>query len=139
MKTYLTVTDTDIILFDGICVLCSAWVFFVIRRDPKARFKFASVQSAAGQTLLQRLGLPTDHYDTMVYIQAGHVYMRSSAFLRIVQQFGWGWRLFAAFAFRCPRPVRDYCYDRIARNRYRLFGKRQQCLLPSAAIQARFL
>jgi len=130
---------SDIILFDGVCRLCSGWVFFVIHRDPKGQFKFASVQSPEGQALLRWLDLPTETYDTMVYIHCGQSYYRSTAFLKIVPAFGWQWRWFAKVAWLVPLPIRDWLYNRIALNRYGLFGKRRSCLLPTPDIQARFL
>ena len=129
----------DIILFDGVCRLCSGWVFFVMERDKDARFMFASVQSAEGQELLQWLGLPTDSYDTMVYIHNGKAYYRSTAFLKIVPAFGWWWKTFAHLALLVPRMLRDWVYDRIALNRYVLFGRRQSCLMPTPEINERFL
>jgi len=129
----------DIILFDGVCHLCCGWVMFVIQRDPSARFKFVSVQSPIGQDILRYLNLPTDVYDTMVYIQNGHVYYRSTAFLHIVPAFGWIWRGLAWFALFVPRSLRDWLYDRVAKNRYCWFGKRETCLIPTPEIESRFL
>ncbi len=139
MATPSSVTrHPHIILFDGVCNLCSAWVHFVYRRDGDGKFAFASVQSAAGQELLAWCGLPTDRYDTMVYLENGVPHTRSDAFLQIVSHFPapWSW---LAGARIVPRPLRNWCYDRIARNRYALFGQKDQCLVPSRDLAARFI
>ncbi|MGD8940591.1 MAG: thiol-disulfide oxidoreductase DCC family protein [Gammaproteobacteria bacterium] len=127
-----------IILFDGVCNLCSAWVQFVCRRDPKSTFKFVSVQSETGKTLLAWCGLPTEQYDTMVYIEHGTGYIRSAAFLRIVQHLPFPWPLLAIGSL-IPRGIRNWLYDRIALNRYRLFGKTVVCFTPSDELSKRFL
>lgn len=128
-----------IILFDGVCNLCAAWVQFVIKRDPNAQFTFASVQSPQGQALLAWCGLPTNQYDTMVYIENGQAFFRSTAFFKIVCQFNAAWRLFTVLGSIVPTVIRDWLYDRIALNRYRLFGQREVCLMPSASLTSRFL
>jgi predicted DCC family thiol-disulfide oxidoreductase YuxK len=131
-------THSKIILFDGVCNLCAAWVHFVIKRDPQQKFKLASVQSAEGQMLLQWCGLPVTQYDTMVYIENGQAYFRSTAFLHIIQHFGALWPLLS-WGRIVPRVIRDWLYDRIALNRYRLFGKRTVCLMPSPSLAQHFL
>jgi predicted DCC family thiol-disulfide oxidoreductase YuxK len=96
------------------------------------------VQSAEGQALLAWGGLPTDHFDSMALIEDGQMLLRSDAVLRIVAQLPGAWRHLAWLRL-VPRPVRDWCYDRIALNRYRLFGRYDSCLLPSADHARRFL
>jgi predicted DCC family thiol-disulfide oxidoreductase YuxK len=127
-----------VLLFDGVCKLCNAWVRFLIRHDPQQRFRLASVQSVQGQALLAWFGLPTDHFDTMALVENGQLLLRSDALLRIVAQLPGFWR-FLAWLRIIPRPVRDWCYDRIALNRYRLFGRYDSCLLPGADHARRFL
>jgi predicted DCC family thiol-disulfide oxidoreductase YuxK len=127
-----------VVLFDGVCKLCNAWVRFLIRHDPQQRFRLASVQSVQGQALLAWFGLPTERFDTMALIEEGELLVRSDALLRIVAQLPGSWR-FLAWLRIIPRPVRDWCYDRIALNRYRLFGRYDSCLLPSADHARRFL
>ncbi|KPJ93452.1 MAG: hypothetical protein AMJ53_07200 [Gammaproteobacteria bacterium SG8_11] len=127
-----------IILFDGVCNLCSTWVQFVFRRDPDHKFKFVSVQFETGKALLTWCGLPNDHYDTMVYIDHGTVHTRSQAFLKIVQHFQPLWPLLRA-GILIPRFIRDWMYDRIALNRYCLFGKTDACFTPSDELSKRFL
>lgn len=127
-----------IILFDGVCNLCAAWVSFVVARDPQQKFKFASVQSPEGQALLTWCGLPTDQFDTMVYIENGQPYYKSTAFLHIIKHFGALWPVLSLGRIT-PHWPRDWLYDRIASNRYRLFGKREVCLIPTPELMARFL
>jgi len=127
-----------IILFDGVCNLCSGWVQFVYQRESQAHFKFVSVQSETGQMLLQWSGLPTDRYETMVYIEHGQAYFKSDAFLQIVSLLKKPWPLINTGKF-IPKFMRDWMYDRVARNRYRLFGRRKLCMLPSKPLKQRFL
>ena len=127
-----------IILFDGECKLCSAWVPFVIKRDPDAIFKFCSVQSPKGQELLSTHGLDTNNFETMVLIVDDEALFRSEAFFEIIKQLKkpWPWlRVLRIF----PLGFRDWCYDKIAKNRYKLFGKLDCCMTPSKEIQDRFL
>ena len=127
-----------IILFDGVCKLCSAWIKFVYRWDSRGEFKFVAVQSETGKTLLTWCGLPTDYYETMVYVEQGEAYFRSTAFLKIVRSLDSPWPLLAA-GRGIPLSVRDWLYNRIALNRYRLFGKRDSCLIPTKDLARRFL
>lgn len=127
-----------VVLFDGVCKLCNGWAKFLIRHDPAARFRLCSVQSSEGQAILQWFGLPTDHFDTMAYVESGALFVRSTAVLRILAQLPAPWRLLAGLRL-VPRPLRDWCYDRIALNRYRLFGRYDSCLLPDADHARRFL
>ncbi len=128
-----------IILFDGVCNLCAAWVQFVVKRDPHARFKFASVQSAQGQALLAWCGLPITQYETMVYIENGQAFFKTTAFFNIVRQFNSAWLAFATASKLMPLVIKDWLYDRIALNRYHLFGQKEQCLIPSTPLIQRFL
>lgn len=127
-----------VVLFDGVCKLCNGWARFLIRHDSEQRFRLASVQSSQGQALLAWGGLPTDHFDSMALIENGQMLLRSDAVLRVLAQLPGAWRHLAWLRV-IPRPLRDWCYDRIARNRYRLFGRYEQCLLPSADHARRFL
>lgn len=130
--------NNPIILFDGECKLCSTWVPFVIKRDPDAIFKFCSVQSPKGQELLSMHGLDTDNFETMVLIVDEKALFRSEAFFEIIKQLQrpWPWlRVLRIF----PVVFRDWCYDKIAKNRYKLFGKHDYCMIPSKEIMDRFL
>jgi predicted DCC family thiol-disulfide oxidoreductase YuxK len=127
-----------IILFDGVCNLCNGSVDFIIRRDRCGIFRFASLQSAAGRALLQQHGLPPDTLDSVVLVDEAGVHARSTAALRIARKLGAAWPLAYAFIV-VPRPLRDALYDFIAHRRYRWFGKRETCRLPSPAERDRFL
>ncbi|ARU88657.1 thiol-disulfide oxidoreductase DCC family protein [Pseudomonas sp. M30-35] len=127
-----------VVLFDGVCKLCNGWAKFLIRHDAEQRFRLASVQSTEGQALLEWGGLPIDHFDSMALIENGQILLRSDAVLRIVGQLPGPWR-YLGWLRLIPRPIRDWCYDRIALNRYRLFGRYDHCLLPSADHARRFL
>ncbi|MGA4321173.1 thiol-disulfide oxidoreductase DCC family protein [Ectopseudomonas hydrolytica] len=127
-----------VVLFDGVCKLCNGWAKFLIRHDPARQFRLASVQSAQGQALLAWYGLPTDRFDTMALIDEAGLHVRSTALLRILSRLPQPWRALRLLRL-VPRSLRDWCYDRIALNRYRLFGRHAVCLLPTADHAERFL
>ena len=127
-----------IILFDGVCNLCSAFLSFIYERDKKVSFKFAWIQSEHGEEISKWLNLPTNNYETMVYIENGNPYLRSSAFLRIVKFLKFPWAELS-IGFIVPKFIRDWIYDRVASNRYKLFGKKDQCLIPTGDLKKRFL
>ncbi|GMV90363.1 MAG: thiol-disulfide oxidoreductase [Candidatus Hydrogenedentota bacterium] len=130
--------EHPVLLFDGVCNLCNGAVQFIIKRDTDAQFRFASLQSDAGQALLNQHDLPTEDFDTMVYIEGDTVYTKSTAGLRIARRLGGLWPLLYAFIV-IPRPIRDAVYGVIVRNRYRWFGKRDDCMVPTPDLRARFL
>ena len=130
-----------VILFDGVCNLCNTAVQWVIGRDKDRRFDFASLQSEAARRELERIldeneidALP----DSIVLIDSDGVHTRSVAALRIGRALGRPWGLFSLGVF-VPRPIRDAIYDLVARNRYRWFGRRDTCMMPTPDIAARFL
>ena len=127
-----------IIAFDGICNLCNGIVDFVISRDRKKTFRFLSLQSATGRQLLERANLPANRLTTLVLIEQGRTYTKSTAALRIVRSLGGLWRL-AGILLIIPPPLRDAVYDLVARKRYRWFGTRTTCRVPSAEERDRFL
>jgi predicted DCC family thiol-disulfide oxidoreductase YuxK len=127
-----------VIVFDGVCNLCNGLVDFVIARDPDARFRFASLQSDAARRLLHGAQLEPPLRDSVVLIEHGHVFRRSEAALRIARRLGAPWS-FAYPLVAVPRPVRDWIYEVVARNRYRWFGKRPTCRVPTADLRRRFL
>jgi predicted DCC family thiol-disulfide oxidoreductase YuxK len=127
-----------VMLFDGVCNLCSAWVHFAIARDPQARVRFAAAQSPLGQAFLARHGLPLDVYDSFYFVEDGVAYEKSTAWFRMVSHLRWPWPWFRAGAI-VPRGLRDVAYDLVARNRYSWFGRREVCLVPTPDIVARFI
>jgi predicted DCC family thiol-disulfide oxidoreductase YuxK len=134
-------TTTDhhaVILFDGVCLLCSSAVQFILRNDPKGVFHFASLQSETGQRLLKKHHLPLDQLNTIVLIEDERPYTRSSAALRIARCLRGAWPLVYA-AIIIPAPIRNIGYSFVARNRYRWFGKTEHCMLPKPEYKGRFL
>lgn len=131
---------TSLVLFDGVCNLCNTSVLFIIDRDPAARFRFAALQSDAAAAALASLSaeVPQHGADSIVLIQDGRVYQRSDAALRIAQGLRRPWPFLGALLV-VPRPVRDWVYDLIARNRYRWFGRRDACRIPTTELKERFV
>jgi predicted DCC family thiol-disulfide oxidoreductase YuxK len=134
----VTEIPDDLILFDGVCNLCSALVQFVIRHDPVGKFRFAAIQSEIGREIFQSHGLDPADLQTFVFISDGRMFRRSDAAIEVVSRFGGVWRLFRVFQF-VPRVVRDLIYSTIARNRYRWFGRKEVCMIPTPEIKERFL
>lgn len=129
--------DDDVILYDGVCVFCSRWVRFVASRDREAHFRFTAIQSGYGSRLAQAFGIDPQDPDTNAVIHGGVAYFKSDAALTVLSLLP-GWSLVRAlFAF--PKPLRDAVYNLIARNRYRIFGKYDQCFAPDAAFRERVM
>lgn len=129
----------QIVLFDGVCNLCNSSVNFIIDRDPKARFKFAALQSEKGQELLsQILRTNESSFDSIVLISNNSVYIKSSAALRIARHLNGLWPILYSFMI-IPKPLRDFVYDFIAKNRYKWFGKSDVCRIPTPDLQSRFI
>jgi predicted DCC family thiol-disulfide oxidoreductase YuxK len=129
--------EKSIVLFDGVCNLCNSAVQFIIRRDHGSRFRFASLQSDKGRSLLA--DRPDLHgLDSIILIENGQYFTQSSAALRIARRLDGPWRA-SGILLIVPRWLRDPLYRWIARNRYRWFGKQQSCMLPTAEMKGRFL
>ena len=124
------------LLFDGVCTLCNGFVRFVIARDPAGRFQFAPLQSDAARRVLGAAPQPLP--DSLVLVENGRLFTRSTAALRVARGLRFPWPLAYVFV-AVPRPVRDYLYDAVARNRYRWFGRRESCMVPTPELRARFL
>lgn len=129
---------SSILLFDGVCNLCNGTVNFLLKRDKKQLFTFASLQSSAGQRLLAQFGLPQKEFHSFIYIKKDRLYQRSGAVLRVLRDLGGFWKLAAVFLL-LPAPVRDFVYNIIAKNRYRWFGKKKECMIPTPELKKRFL
>lgn len=127
-----------IVLFDGVCNFCNGAVNFLIRQDVGARLRFAALQSAAGQQLLQQYGLPQTSFASFVLIKNGQVYQKSDAVLQLIAYLPWYWQWPKGGAL-LPTAVRNGLYDFIARNRYKWFGQKDSCMVPTAEIRSRFL
>ena len=129
--------ESGLVLFDGVCVLCSGWVRFIIERDSEARFRFASVQGTFGANIARRLGIDPANPATNSVVIDGVAYFKSDSALAVLSHLPrWRW---ARVLKVIPRAVRDWIYDRVARNRYRLFGRTSHCLVPLSTQRARFL
>jgi predicted DCC family thiol-disulfide oxidoreductase YuxK len=133
-----TVPDPSIVLFDGVCNFCDRSVQLIIRRDPKGHFKFAPLQSETGRKLLAQHGLDPQYLESLVLIENGGCYLKSDGALRIARRLSGPWQ--ALWLFRIfPKVCRDWVYDFVVRNRYRWFGKKDQCVVPTPEMRERFI
>jgi predicted DCC family thiol-disulfide oxidoreductase YuxK len=130
--------DKGIVIFDGYCNFCSRSVLFIIRRDRRRYFTFAASQTPEGQQIIGQYALGDLAQHSIVLIEQGNVYRKSTAALRIARQLGKVWRLIYVCMI-IPRGLRDYIYDLIARSRYRLFGMSDRCFVPDDVMRERFL
>jgi predicted DCC family thiol-disulfide oxidoreductase YuxK len=129
---------SNVILFDGVCNLCSGAVQFIIKRDTQGAFKFASLQSSFGQQMLKQFNIDKNLMHSIVLVRDNAIFQRSDAALEIAKQLKGIWS--ALYAFKIlPRFLRDGIYNMIARNRYRLFGKKDECWRPTPKLKERFL
>jgi len=130
--------NKKIILFDGVCNLCSAFLNFVYNRDIKKIYMFAWIQSEKGKEILAWLSLPIEEYETILYIENGKPFYKSTAFLKIVKSLRFPWPVLWLWVV-IPKFIRNWFYDLIASNRYRLFGKKDKCVVPTGDLKERFL
>jgi predicted DCC family thiol-disulfide oxidoreductase YuxK len=127
-----------LIVFDGVCVFCSGFVQLILKLDQKKRFRFATAQSPLGEALFRRHGLPTGDYDSNLAIIDGAAFTKLDSFVAVMSALGWPWRATKARLI-LPRPLRDWLYDRVARNRYALFGRKDSCEIPSSELRQRLI
>lgn len=127
-----------IVVFDAQCLLCNRWVQFLLKHDRRGLFRFASIQGAAGQTLLSKAGLKVEGLQTLLLVDGEQTWTHTAALLRMLHALGWPWRL-AWVSWLVPAPLRDALYRWLARNRYRWFGRSETCLMPPSDYAARFL
>lgn len=130
--------NNSVILFDGVCNLCNASVQFVIKHDPAARFTFASLQSDSGQKLLEQYHLQQTNFNSFVLIENEVAYTKSTAALLVAKRLKGLYKLFYGFII-VPKFIRDAVYSLVAKNRYKWFGKKDSCMIPTAALQSKFL
>jgi predicted DCC family thiol-disulfide oxidoreductase YuxK len=128
----------SIILFDGVCNFCNYWVNFIIDRDKQNIFKFAALQSEKGRELLDKFKLPKEDFDSFILISGDKTFIKSSAAFEIAKHLT-GWPNLFSHLKILPRPFTDYIYNLVAKNRYKLFGKKNVCRMPSAAEKSKFL
>ena len=128
----------EVILFDGVCNLCNFFVQFVIERDKNNIFKFASLQSDYSKKLLNRFGTDNSKIDSVILYSGDRIFTESTAALKILKQLGGGWQLMYVFII-LPKFMRDAVYRLIARNRYKWFGKKDSCMLPTPELKNKFI
>jgi len=129
--------DDNLILYDGVCVFCSRWIHFVATRDTQRKFRFTAIQSPYGTRLAQAFGIDLADPDTNAVIHGGVAYFKSDAALTVLSNLpGWQW---VKVLFAVPKPLRNAVYNLVARNRYRIFGKYDECFVPDAEMRARVL
>lgn len=131
-------TDHNVILFDGVCNLCNGVVQFIITRDKRNVFRFASLQSEYGKRALSNFGLDGEHLRTIFLVQSTGVLQQSDAVLEIARNLTSGWSFLYGFKI-VPRFLRDFIYRMIANNRYRMFGRTESCMIPTAELAHRFV
>ena len=134
----MTVSHDNLIVFDGVCNFCTSSVQFILRHDRGAVFRFVSIQSELGREICRTSGLDPDDMQTFLVFTNGRVLLRSDAALEVAKQFGGLWRLLVLFKV-VPRRLRDWVYSFVARHRYRWFGRRDSCMIPSEKVRQRFL
>ena len=127
-----------VILFDGVCNFCNSLVNFIIRQDKKKIFRFAALQSVTGKKLLDQYKINWEETDSLVLIDNGRAYQKSTAALRLYNQLPWYWKWTQVFRI-VPTFIRDGVYKFIARNRYKWFGKKEECMVPTTGVRERFL
>jgi predicted DCC family thiol-disulfide oxidoreductase YuxK len=130
--------EKKIVLFDGVCNLCSGSVQFILKRDKENQFLFGSLQNKYGQQMLKQYHLPADAFNSFMLLEGNKLYTKSSGALRMLKHLGGGWALLYGFII-VPKFIRDAVYNFIARNRYRWFGKKEVCWLPKPEWRERFL
>lgn len=127
-----------LIIFDGVCVLCSGFAQFVLARDPGRRVLFALAQSDFGEALYRHYDLKPSDYETNLVIADGRLFVKTRAFAKVMTTLGWPWKA-CALVRLVPTPIADWLYDRVARNRYRIFGRHDVCMLPDPSMQSRMV
>jgi len=137
-ETTVDLAEHPVLLFDGVCNLCNGVVQFLLPRDSAGVLRFASLQSDAGQRLLEAYGVPVDDLETVVLLDGEGYHLRSNAVIRVAEHLGGVYALARGFRL-VPRFVRDWLYDVVAEHRYRVFGRREQCMVPSPDVEERFL
>jgi predicted DCC family thiol-disulfide oxidoreductase YuxK len=131
--------ENAIVYFDGVCNFCNGAVNFLLKADKRGYFRYAALQSEAGRQLCETHGLSTDQFETFYLFENGRLYSRSTAALHVARRLGWKYAWLYVFII-VPAWFRDtLVYNPIARNRYRLFGKKDTCMIPTPEIRARFL
>lgn len=132
-----TLNSNPVILFDGVCNLCNSSVQFVIKHDPKKKFRFASIQGDYGQQVLKKFHLPPDSLNSFILLEDNQIYTHSTGALKVAKQLSGAWPMLYAFII-IPPFIRNAVYQFIAKNRYKWFGKKETCAIPSPELKALF-
>lgn len=127
-----------VVLFDGVCNLCNSSVNWIIDHDKRNEFRFASLQSEYGQQVINKFNLQGEYLNTVILVDGDRLYTRSAAVLKIAGIIGGVWGLLAVFLI-VPAFIRDIVYNFIARNRYKWFGKKESCRIPTPELKSKFL
>ena len=130
--------DAPVILFDGVCNFCNYWVNFAIKRDPEKKLKFTTLQGETAKQVLPKYNINPTSLSSVIFIDNGNAYTQSSASIRICKYLNGGWKLFYGLMI-IPKFIRDFFYNIIARNRYKWFGKKESCMVPTPELRERFL
>ena len=130
--------DQRIVVFDGVCNFCNGSVNFIIKRDSAGKFCFTPMQSAFAQALVKKYPFADSSEDTFLLVKDDRVFVRTDAALEIAKELDGYWHLCRALRF-IPRAIRDWCYRLFARNRYKLFGRTDACIVPSSEVRTRFI
>jgi predicted DCC family thiol-disulfide oxidoreductase YuxK len=133
----MNLAHPPVFLFDGVCVLCSHSVAFVLKHERAPLMRFVAIQSGEGRALAETHGIDPDNPESFLFIENGIALPKSDGIAALARYLRTPWSWIGAFRI-LPRPVRDWLYDRIARNRYRIFGKRESCLIPTPETRQRF-
>lgn len=130
--------EKDIVLFDGVCNLCNGAINFIIARDPNDRYRFAALESDIGQELLTKYNIDSEKIDSIVLIRKGSAFAKAGAALRIAKGMSGAWPLLYALRI-IPKFIANSVYDFIAKNRYKWFGKKESCMIPTPELKQKFL
>lgn len=128
----------NIIVFDGVCAFCNAWVKFVLRFDRGAKFHFVIAQSDLGERLYSHLGLKSDDYETFIVVADNGITTSLDGVFTVLRRIGLPWSVLSVLRI-LPRGIKDFIYNRVARNRYSIFGKYDTCMIPTPEVRARFI
>ena len=129
---------SDVVIFDGVCNLCAHSVKFILNHEAEPKLRFVSLQSPAGARLMREFGLSPEDAKSFVLVADGRLHVKSDAAVRVSRYLRGAWKLLGVVRV-LPRPIRDWVYDVVARNRYRWFGRAESCMVPTAEIRARFI
>lgn len=134
----MSITKHKIIVFDGVCNLCNTSVIFVIQRDKKDIFRFAALQEEPGKSLLDKHGIDASKTDSIILVAGDRAYTKSTAALEIARSLGGVYSLLYGFMI-VPKFIRNWVYDYVAKNRYKWYGKKESCMIPTPSLQSKFL